>query len=132
MADRSPEAIKKLLMEDPNTAKLAEALKLPLEDYIQLVTLYATTGEKPQFFVVSDEDLRKMGHEPPDPKKMAAYLTEAVNTIVAREGTAFTAKEKKPVSLGETPAAPAPTAVSNPDLKAELDAQLRGKRGGKT
>ncbi len=132
MADRSPEALKKLLMDDPNTAKLAETLGLPLEDYLQLVVHYATTGEEPQFFIVSDEDLKKMGHEPPDPAKMSAYLKETVMTLAAREGTAFTAKEKKPVSLGEMPAQAPETAASNPDLKKQLDAELRAKRGGKT
>ena len=132
MPDRSPEALKKKLLEDPNTPKLAETLGLPLEDYVQLVMHYVTTGEEPQFFVVSDENLRKLGYEPPDPKAMSAYLTQAVATIFTQEGTAFSAERKGPVSLGEVPAAGAPAAAADPELKKQIDAEVLGKRGGKT
>ncbi len=130
MATKDPEAMRKQLVEDPNTAKIAEQLKMPVEEYITLVMHYATTGEKPTFFMVKDEDLRKMGHEPPDKAKMEKYVVDAVATAVAHHGTAFQGEQKKPVSLGEAPKATEPKA--NADLKAQLDAELRGKRGGKT
>ena len=132
MPDRSPEALKKKLLDDPNTAKLAETLGLPLEDYVKLVLHYATTGDQPQFFVVPDEDLRKLGYEPPDPKAMSAYLVEAVATIFAQEGTAFTDERKGPVSLGELPAQAAPADAADPDLKKQVDAEVLSQRGGKT
>ena len=128
MPDRSPEALKKKLLDDPNTPKLAETLGLSLEDYVQLVLHYATSGEQPQFFVVSDENLRKLGYEPPDPKAMSAYLNQAVATIYAQEGTAYTPERKGPVSLGDIPAQNAPPA--DPELKKKVDAEVLAKRGG--
>lgn len=128
MPTKSPEEMRKKLVEDPNTAKIAEQLKMPLEEYITLVMHYATSGEKPQFFIVKDEDLRKMGHEPPDKAKMEKYVVETVATAMAHNGTAFQGEQKKPVSLGEAAKTTEPAA--NADLKAQLDAELRGKRGG--
>jgi len=127
---KSPEELRKKLVDDPNTAKIAEQLKMPYEDFITLVIHYATSGEQPQFFIVKDEDLRKFGHEPPDREKMQKYIVDAIGVAVAHQGTAFQSEQKKPVDLAAAQQQAAPKADA--DLKAQLDAELRGKRGGKT
>jgi hypothetical protein len=130
MATKDPAVLRQKLVDDPNTAKIAEQLKMPYEEYITLVLHYAITGEQPQFFIVKDEDLKKMGHEVPDKAAMEKYVVDTVATAAAHHGTAFQNNQKKPVSLGEAPKSTSPKADAA--LKAQLDAELRSKQNRKT
>ena len=99
MPRKNPEAIRAALKKDPNTAKLAAALKLPAEEYVDLVVHYATTGAEPQFMIVPDAELKAAGHTPPDMKKMTAFLTEAVAVKKAHEDTDYTPAKRKLVAF---------------------------------
>ncbi|MBX5484974.1 MAG: hypothetical protein IRZ16_24415, partial [Myxococcaceae bacterium] len=54
------------ILRDPNTAKIAEKLSVPLEEYVQMVmTFYLDPKQEPEFVTISDENLKKMGAPPP-------------------------------------------------------------------
>jgi hypothetical protein len=130
MAKKTPAEILAALDADPNVPALARALELETEAYKKLVLHFAAGGDA-QLFVVKDEDLRKMGHVPPDARQVRGYLTEAVATRLAYQGTRFMPPASKKVSLdGPSPAAN--EQPGDPKLKQELEAQLRHQRRGKT
>jgi hypothetical protein len=128
MSKKTPDEIRAALAMDPNTAQIAETLKMPLEDYVKLVVHYATTGAEPEYFIVPDADLKKLGHTPPDARKMNAWLAEAAAMKLATEVTDYSSGAARPkVSLAVPPAAPA--ALNNdPALAAEIRSRRTGSR----
>ncbi len=126
-------ALTKQVLADPNTARIAEKLGIPLEEYVQQVVYFATHPKaEPNLLVVRDADLRAMGRPPPDENEMGRYLIEAVKMGEATSKTEYSDPEKRLVTMSDLPAGKPDTRKANPRLKAELDRQLRGKRGGKT
>src|SRR5687767_12648342 len=70
-------AMKAKLIADPNTKKIAESVKLPLEQYIELVMKYAANPNiDPTVYVAEDEDLKAAGFEPVDFEKLVNYVVE--------------------------------------------------------
>ncbi|WP_257459622.1 hypothetical protein [Archangium lipolyticum] len=127
----SPEAIRSRLLADPNTPKLAEQLGVPLEKYVQQVVHFVQNPqEEPQLLVVEDEDLRAMGHEPPEIESLDHLLDEAVAVADLMERTDFTPAKKPLVSLTGLPETPVatPSAPARTDTSSDLDAQLRRGR----
>jgi hypothetical protein len=128
--------IKKRLMEDPNTAKIAEKLGMTFESYLELVMKYVNNPNMDAMVdIVSDEDLRAAGTEPPDIKKAAAWFSERVEarTMTTRSKFADPNSQRERVT-GKIPLAPAAKAAPDEvrqDLKEELDRELSTGRGKK-
>jgi len=62
---RPIEVVRAELLKDPDTKKIADAVQLKLEEYVELVLKYAQDKDlEPQLAIVSDEDLRKHGVTP--------------------------------------------------------------------
>jgi len=126
----TPEVVRERVLADPNTAKIAKELDIPLEEYVEQVVHFVLNPDaEPQMLVLEDADLIKLGHPPPDAQKMLAFVKEAV--AVADAGgasTGFEAAKKRAVSLdgGEG----ASQAHTNPQLEEELKKQLRGSKKG--
>ena len=133
-APPSAEAIRTKALADPNTAKIADQLGVPLEDYVQQVVHFVLNPDaEPQLYVASDADLRKAGFEPPDGNAVGRYLVEAATVADAAGATAYAGgPKKKLVTMSDASALPTVGKEhTDAKLKAELDRQLRGKRGGK-
>lgn len=121
---RDPEALRKKILDDPNTARIAEELGVPLEEYVEQVLFYAMNPQaEPQLYVVEDADLRAMGVEPPDPDAMGKYLIEAVTLAEAHEKTEFIDSKKQLVQLSDNSAQPLPE--GNEELKSEVEKVAR-------
>jgi hypothetical protein len=128
---KDPEALREQLMNDPDTRAIAKNLGVELEAYVAQVVHYVTNPEEePSFYVASDEDMRSIGWEPPDPDAIGKYLIETVAVQKAAGATEFTDPKKKLVSMDDLPPVKAPEKTDE-KLQAELQKQLRGKRGGK-
>ena len=118
--------MKAKLIADPNTAKIAESVKLPLEEYIEQVMKYlANPSIEPQVYVAEDHDLRAAGFEPPDIDKIAAFINEHADAqeISTKSKFADPNSQRERVS-GKIPVPPAAEAKPDEvreDLKAELE-----------
>lgn len=129
---KSPEALRKQLMEDPNTKGIAKNLGVTLEEYVkQVLHFVAHPNEEPSLYIVEDEDLRGMGLEPPDEKAIGKFVVEAAKVSAAADSTEYNEPKKQLVSMDNLPAVQA-TGKTDKKLQEDLKKQLRGKRGGKS
>jgi hypothetical protein len=131
---REPAAIRRALLEDPNTAAIAEKLGVPLEEYLQQVIHFAMNPDvEPTLYIVPDKDLRAMGLEPPDPTKMGRFLTESVAVLKAADSTGFTraAAAAAKVSLGESGSTPQASRITDENVKVELAKEIQRQSGKK-
>lgn len=89
------------ILADPNVAKIAAELEMPLDEFVNTVGYYLNNpGVEPAFLVVSDENLRKMGVEPPTAEAIEANVRASVEAIKAGQGTSgFEDSPKKAVDL---------------------------------
>ena len=72
------------ILSDPNVAKIAAELEMELEEFVNTVGYYLNNpGVEPAFLVVSDENLRKMGVEPPTAEAIEANVRASVEAIKA-------------------------------------------------
>lgn len=72
-----PELRQELLV-DKDTLRIAKALKMKIEDYVELVLEYVQNPEKePELYLATDEELRAVGHEPEDTENIARQLAQA-------------------------------------------------------
>jgi len=127
------EMVQKRVMSDPNTAKIAKELAIPLEQYVAQVCYYLLNPDAdPDMVLVEDEDLIKMGHQPPKQSEMLAYLKEAVAVAEASGATGFEDSKKKQVALdgGASKAKRGTTGAHNALLQDELKKQMRKSKKG--
>jgi hypothetical protein len=96
----SPELRAKILA-DPNVAKIAAELEMSVEEFVNTVGYYMNNpGVEPAFLVVSDENLRKMGVEPPSAEAIEANVRASVEAIKAGQApSGFDEARSKPVEL---------------------------------
>ena len=89
------------ILADPNVAKMAAELEMDLEVFVNTVGYYMNNpGVEPAFLVVSDENLRKMGVEPPTAEAIEANVRASVEAFKAGQGTSgFEDPRKKTVDL---------------------------------
>lgn len=121
----------KVLLEDPNTPKLAEKLEMSLEDYVSLVVHYVMNpSEQPMLNLVKDEDLAKAGLPPVSNEAMNDYLEQAVALAEATETTGFAEAKKEKVSMSGGAQQAVDPAMTDPKLKADLEKALRKNRKG--
>lgn len=131
-APKDPEALRKQLMDDPDTRGIAKNLGVELKAYVDQVVHYVMNPkEEPSFYIVEDEDLRAMGLEPPDEDAIGRHIIDALAVSNAAGATEFTDPKKKLVSMDNLPQVQA-TGKADAKLQEELKKQLRGKRGGKS
>lgn len=72
------------ILSDPNVAKIAEELEMDLDEFVNTVGYYLNNpGVEPAFAIVSDENLRKMGIEPPSAEAIEANVRASVEAIMA-------------------------------------------------
>jgi hypothetical protein len=127
------EMVRKRVLSDPNTAKIAKELNIPLEDYVTQVVYFVLHPEAdPDMLLVEDQDLRAQGHTPPKQSEMLAYLKEAVAVVEASGATGFDDAKKKKVSLDGGPSKKRGTTGthSNAHLQDELKKQMRKTKKG--
>lgn len=106
---RPVEVVRAELLKDADTKRIAKAVGMELEAYVELVLQYAQDKDKePVLDVVSDEELRAAGFNPPTPEEAAQMLISAVKG--EGHGQEFEKSEfeaakgaKGPSLTGETP-----------------------------
>ncbi len=77
-------ALRKKILSDPNSEKIAKELKMDLETFVNTVGYYINNpGTEPSFLIVSDENLRKHGYEPPTVASLQAVVRESVAAFEA-------------------------------------------------
>lgn len=129
---KPPEAdeatLRRILQDDPATKGIAKNLGIPLDEYIDQVIHFVNNPEaEPDLYVVPDDELRKMGMEPPDQQAIAEAVMQDAKIAVATAGTEYDAHKKPMVDLAEP--IPTETRARRPDLEAELQAELKKGRG---
>lgn len=117
------------ILSDPNTVKIAEKLKVPVEEYVQSVmTYYLDPKAEPEFVTISDANLKKIGAPPPPTQEeMAKYLNDLSEQKFGRARSTFEAASPtgKRVALKPEPTETPATQGNDEEL------QKRVKRGGK-
>jgi hypothetical protein len=89
------------ILADPNVAKMAAELEMDLDTFVNTVGYYLNNpGVEPAFLVVSDENLRKMGVEPPSAEAIEANVRASVEAIKAGQApSGFDEPRKKTVEM---------------------------------
>ncbi|MBN1205306.1 MAG: hypothetical protein JXB05_10310 [Myxococcaceae bacterium] len=89
------------ILADPNVAKIAAELEMDVEEFVNNVGYYMNNpGVEPAFLVVSDENLRKMGVEPPTAEAIEANVRASVEAFKAGQApSGFDDPRKKVVDL---------------------------------
>ncbi|HEX5754602.1 MAG TPA: hypothetical protein VFZ09_50930 [Archangium sp.] len=89
------------ILSDPNVAKMAAELEMDLEVFVNTVGYYMNNpGIEPAFLVVSDENLKKMGVEPPTAEALEANVRASVEAFKAGQApSGFDDARKKTVDL---------------------------------
>ncbi len=89
------------ILADPNVAKIAAELEMSVDEFVNTVGYYMNNpGVEPAFLVVSDENLRKMGVEPPTAEAIEANVRASVEAFKAGQApSGFDEARSKPVEL---------------------------------
>ena len=89
------------ILADPNVAKIAAELEMSVDEFVNTVGYYMNNpGVEPAFLVVSDENLRKMGVEPPTAEAIEANVRASVEAFKAGQApSGFDEARSKPVAL---------------------------------
>jgi hypothetical protein len=124
--------VRKMVLEDPNTAKISKNLGVSLEEYVtQVVRFTLHPEDDPEVIYVSDEDLRSEGFTPPDNDALGHFIADGLKVIAASGATGFQKSQKKLVDMsdGLTPATSG--SQSNAELQKALAKELRkgGRKG---
>jgi hypothetical protein len=137
---RPVEQVRAELLSDPETKRIAKAVGMELEAYVNLVLDYAQNPDKePILEVAPDEELRAAGYNPPSAEDVANFFIAGAKGEIdlGEKGPDFSKSEfessaaagGKP-SIAVTPGQ-APSAPSDPAKRDDLMDQLKkGSRGG--
>ncbi len=132
---RPVEVVRAELLKDPETKRIAQAVSMKLEDYVELVLKYAQDKDKqPELAVVPDAELRKNGFNPLSTEEAANILIKGMKGELPGsppdfDSSKFTQSKDsagKP-NLGASQSQ-APAAPQDPAARKALEDQL--KRGG--
>jgi hypothetical protein len=115
------------ILSDPNVAKIAAELEMDVDEFVNTVGYYMNNpGVEPAFLVVSDENLKKMGVEPPTAEALEANVRASVEAIKAGQAlSGFEAPRKKTLEL-EVPSQGGETVKPKTDPSLE-DAVKKGR-----
>lgn len=131
---RPVEVVRAELLKDPETKRIAEAVSMKLEDYVELVLKYAQDKDKePELAVVSDEDLRKNGFNPLSAEEAADILIKGMKGELPGSVPDFDSSKFEQKGGAGKPSlnasqGQAPTGPQDPAAQKALQDQL--KRGG--
>lgn len=106
------------ILSDPNVAKIAAELEMELDEFVNTIGYYMNNpGTEPAFLVVPDDELRKLGVEPPSMEAIEANVRASVEAIKAGQAPSGFEPPRKntlemPSSGGEQVKAPV-----DPDLE---------------
>lgn len=95
-------ALKAKILADPNVAKIAAALGVPLDDYVNQIGFYINNPDvQPAVLQASDEDIKKhIGIDPPTFEQVTATLKALNDAFMAGNApSAFEDKKKAAVAL---------------------------------
>ncbi len=123
--------VRKKVLADPNTAKIAEKLGVPLEEYVEGVVHFAMNPDQlPEYVVASDADIKeKFGLDPaPNDQQIIKIFEENLKVATITDTTDFQEAARPQVALN---AAGAATTAEDPTLKEELKKKLAGKNTDK-
>jgi hypothetical protein len=128
---RPLEVVRAELLKDADTKRIAKAVGMELEAYVELVLQYAQDKDKePVLDVVSDEELKANGFNPPSTEEVAKVLMSA-----ARGDMGVNQEfEKSEFTSSQAPKGPsltgAPTKSGEvPQVNADLSDQVKKGRG---
>lgn len=108
-----PAVIKKRVLEEPATAKIADELGISVDEYAdQVVHFLMNPDAEPDLAVMSDADLaRDDGYVPPRIEAVEGYVKELIAIQdVAENRTEFTHGKKARVALNPAPTGEVPSA----------------------
>lgn len=89
---RPVEKVRAELLADPDTKRIAKAVNMKLEEYVELVLDYAQHPDKePVLQVASDEELKKAdpNYHPPSAQEVAQFFLDGANGKLGLEGPNF-------------------------------------------
>jgi pyruvate/2-oxoglutarate dehydrogenase complex dihydrolipoamide acyltransferase (E2) component len=95
-------ALREKILADPNVARLAQELGVPLDEYVNQIGYYINNpGVQPALAMASDEDLRnKLGVEPPTFQEIEANLKASNDAFMAGQApSGFDGPRKKTIEL---------------------------------
>ncbi|QDF08780.1 hypothetical protein BHS04_37035 [Myxococcus xanthus] len=138
---RPIEVVRAELLKDPETKKIAEAVSMKLEDYVELVLKYAQDKDKEaEVAVISDEELRRNGFTPLSSEEAANILIKGMKGELPGSPPDFEASKftqdkvstaGKPSLTSPPVGGAAPTGPQDPAARQELMDQLKkGSSGG--
>lgn len=82
-----PQALRKQVLADENTAELARMLGVSTDEYLDHVLHFLRhTQEEPELYIVEDSALRAIGLSCTDPEEMGQFVLEAASLAEAAEG----------------------------------------------
>jgi hypothetical protein len=121
-------ALRAKILADPNVAKIAAELEMDLDEFVNTVGYYMNNpGVEPAFLVVSDENLRKMGVEPPSAEAIEANVRASVEAIMAGKAPS-TFEEARPKSNVEWVRPPQDGEAVNTKADPELEDAMKKAR----
>jgi hypothetical protein len=133
--ERPVEVVRAELLKDPETKKIAEAVSMELEEYVELVLQYAQDPDKePELAVVSDEELMENGFTPLSSEEAADILIQGMKGQLPGSAPDFEESNfTQDKAAAGKPALSAPQGASpngpqDPAAQKALQEQL--KRGG--
>jgi hypothetical protein len=132
---RPVEVVRAELLKDPETKKIAQAVSMKLEDYVELVLKYAQDKDKePELHVASDEELKKNGFTPMSAEEAGNIIIKGMKGELPGSPPDFDASgfSQGKGAAGKpsltAPQGQAPTGPQDPAAQKALQDQL--KRGG--
>ncbi|MFB1480632.1 hypothetical protein [Corallococcus sp. RDP092CA] len=133
---RPVEVVRAELLKDPETKRIADAVGMKLEDYVELVLEYAQDKDKePMLNVVSDEELKANGFPVHTVEEVGEFLVAGAKGELPGQGNPF-AKSEFEASKGGAgkpslnPTAETPQAPQDEAKRQELMDQLKKGGGG--
>lgn len=134
---RPVEVVRAELLKDPETKRIADAVGMKLEDYVELVLEYAQDKDKePMLNVVSDEELKANGFPVHTVEEVGEFLVAGAKGELPGQGNPFAKSEFEASKGGAAgkpslnPAAEAPKAPQDEAKRQELADQLKKGGGG--
>ena len=131
---RPVEVVRAELLKDPETKRIAAAVSMKLEDYVELVLKYAQDKDKePVLAIVSDEELQANGFKTPSNDDVAKLLVTAAKGELPGSAPDFDSSKFEQKGGAGKPSlsasqGKAPTGPQDPAAQKALQDQL--KRGG--
>jgi hypothetical protein len=136
---RPVEVVRAELLKDPETKRIADAVGMKLEDYVELVLEYAQDKDKePMLNVVSDEELKANGFPVHTVEEVGEFLVAGAKGELPGQGNPFAKSEFEAGKGGGAaagkpslnPAGEAPKAPQDEAKRQELMDQLKKGGGG--